>query len=139
MKLALVGIALLLAACGAARTTTPTAAASSSPDVPVPASAAASPAPLYSVQKFAEGAHGSAPLIDLPAAVAIDYRVSGNCLFSISLATETSTAGLPSMSMSMTGPEVTGTWRLSIAPGRYYVATGEAVGCVYLITVLDDG
>ena len=98
---------------------------------------ASAPTSYYAVAKSAEGGHGGPPLVDLPASIAVDYAVHGRCMFSIGLATATSAKGLPLLSMTVTGPEVTGTWRLSIKPGRYYVVTGEAVGCVYDVNVRD--
>jgi hypothetical protein len=83
------------------------------------------------------GGHGGPPLIDLPAAIAIDYRVSGTCAFTIALRTEASTVGLPSLTIPMTGPEVDGTWHLSIKPGKYYVATVDSA-CVYWYVVRAD-
>jgi hypothetical protein len=83
------------------------------------------------------GGHGGPPLIDLPAAIAIDYRVSGTCSFTIALVTATSTVGLPAMTIPMTGPEVDGTWRLSIKPGKYYVEAYDSA-CVYWYVVRAD-
>lgn len=88
--------------------------------------------------KLAEGSHGGAPLIVLPGSIAIDYTVSGTCVFSVALSAAATDNGLPKLTMSVTGPEISGTWRLSIKPGRYAVGTGEAVGCVYRINVRDD-
>jgi hypothetical protein len=93
---------------------------------------------VETLAKSGEGGQGGPPLVDLPASIAIDYTVSGTCVFSVGLVTETTDIGLPRLTMTVTGPEVAGTWRLSIKPGRYYVATGEAVGCVYSVKVRDD-
>jgi hypothetical protein len=115
-----------------------------SPTPASPAVDASAPPPspgatsYYSAAKLAEGPHGGAPLIALPGSIAIDYTVSGTCIFSVGLSTATTDTGLPKLTMSVTGPQIAGTWRLSIKPGRYTVGTGEAVGCVYSINVRDD-
>ena len=92
----------------------------------------------YCVDKNGEGFHGGAPIVELPNAVAMDYRVSGTCRFSLSLATETSATGLPSLTINVSGPPVVGTWHVKIKHGRYYPAIGEAVGCVYHVNIRDD-
>lgn len=112
-------------------TATPSIAEASAP-------ATATAATYYSVTKASEGGHGGPPLIELPASIAFDYTASGRCVFSLGLSTATSAKGLPVLTMTLTGPVVTGTWRLSIKPDRYYVLTGEAVGCVYSVSVRDD-
>jgi hypothetical protein len=150
----LLAIALLVSACGVAvapgtpaATATPSATAAVSTLSSTPtsssalASAQASPTSTTSywgASKLAEGGHDGPPLLDLPKAIAIDYRVSGTCVFSLGLATATSAGGLPSLTMTVTGPEITGTWRLLIKPGRYYPVVSEAVGCVYSVNVRDD-
>lgn len=98
----------------------------------------ATPQVYTSIQKLGDGGHGGLPLTDLPAAIAIDYRVSGHCVFSIRLVAETLIAGLPSLTMTVTGPESAGTWHLVITPGRYYVEPSESIGCVYSVTASDD-
>jgi hypothetical protein len=92
----------------------------------------------YSATKNAEGGHGGPPLVRLPGSIAIDYTVSGTCEFSLGFATKTSSTGLPKLVMNVTGPKITGTWRVRIKPGRYYVTAGEAVGCTYSLNVRDD-
>jgi hypothetical protein len=113
-----------------------TAAASSTPAAtPAPQpSAEPSPVVLYEVQKNAEGGHGGAPLIALPASIVVAYVVRGTCTFSIDLDTATSTVG-PSLKVNVTGPETSGSWHLSIKPGSYYVDLGESVGCTFDVTV----
>ncbi len=100
--------------------------------------APSSPTSLYCVTKSAEGPHGGPPVLDLPSAIAMDYQVRGSCLFSLGLATLQSAAGLPSLTMTVSGPEVDGTWRALIKPGQYYPVIGEAVGCVYSVNVRAD-
>jgi len=115
------------------QTPTPTQSASVSPCAKEPP-----PSSYYCATKNGEGGHGGPPLLDLPGSIAFDYRVSGRCIFSLGLATETSNVGFPSLTMAVTGPEITGIWRVSITPGRYYPVIGEAVGCVYDVNVRDD-
>jgi len=97
-----------------------------------------SPWSLFCVTKNAEGAHGGPPILDLPNAIAMDYWVRGKCVFRLGLSTLQSGAGLPSLTMTISGPEVDGTWRVLIKPGQYYPVIGEAVGCVYSVNVRDD-
>ena len=152
--LGLLFVVLIVAGCGAtvspspvssapsATLTTPKPSRSPTPTEQPAAQAteqpSATPNVYYAATKSGEGGHDGPPLLDLPKAIAIDYRVSGTCVFSLGLATETTNVGLPTLTMTVTGPEVAGTWRVSIKPGRYYVGAGEAVGCVYSITVRDD-
>jgi hypothetical protein len=68
----------------------------------------------------------------------MDYWVKGTCTFSLGLSTETSAAGFPSLTMTVSGPTVAGTWRMRIKAGHYYPVIGEAVGCVYNVNVRDD-
>jgi hypothetical protein len=100
--------------------------------------APSSPTSLYCATKNADGAHGGAPLLDLPSAIAMDYWVRGRCTFTLGLSTLQSSAGLPSLTVTVSGPEVDGTWRASIRPGKYYPVIGEAVGCVYSVNVRAD-
>lgn len=97
-----------------------------------------SPTYLYCATKNADGAHGGAPLLDLPSAIAMDYWVRGSCTFTLGLSTPQSAAGLPSLTVTVSGPEVEGTWRAFVRPGRYYPLIGEAVGCVYSVNVRAD-
>jgi hypothetical protein len=97
-----------------------------------------SPTSLFCVTKNSEGAHGGAPILDLPNAIAMDYWVRGTCIFRLGLSTLQSAAGLPSLTMTVSGPEVDGTWRALVKPGRYYPVIGEAVGCVYSVNVRED-
>jgi hypothetical protein len=113
----------------------PTQEATSSPP---PCEAPSGATSLYCATKNGEGAHGGPPLLDLPNAIAMDYWVSGTCMFSMGLSTQTSAAGLPSLTKTVNGPAVAGTWRVPIKPGRYYPVIGEAVGCVYSVNVRDD-
>jgi hypothetical protein len=122
-----------------APTLSPTSAPVPTPLASVsPCAAPPVPSPYYCATKNGEGGHGGPPLLDLPGSIAFDYRVSGTCVFSLGLATETSVVGFPSLTMTVSGPEVTGTWRVSIKPGRYYPVIGEAVGCMYSVDVRDD-
>jgi hypothetical protein len=93
---------------------------------------------FFCATKNGEGGHGGPPLLDLPGQIAFDYRVSGACIFSLGLSTETSAVGLPSLTMTVSGPEISGTWRMSIKAGRYYPVISEAVGCLYSVNVRDD-
>jgi hypothetical protein len=112
----------------------PTATASASVDLcTVPSSLAS----YYCATKNAEGAHGGPPVLDLASAIAIDYWVRGTCPFSLGLSNETSAAGLPSVTMNVSGT-VAGTWRASIKPGHYVPLISEAVGCVYSVNVRAD-
>ena len=116
-----------------------TSETTSSPLASVPPCAVPSDATShYCVTKNGEGGHGGPPLVDLPTAIAMDYWVSGTCTFSLGLSTETSAVGLPSLTMTVSGPAVAGTWRVPIKPGRYYPMIGEAVGCIYRVNVRDD-
>jgi hypothetical protein len=96
------------------------------------------PTSYYCVTKTSDGGHGGTPLIDLPSSIAFDYSVRGTCVFSLGLSTERSAVGLPALTMTVSGPEITGTWRVAIKPGRYYPVIGEAVGCIYSVNVRDD-
>lgn len=144
--LGLLFVVLIVAGCGATVSPSPVSSApSATHTTPTPSRSSApteqpsaTPNVYYAATKSGEGGHDGPPLLDLPKAIAIDYRVSGTCVFSLGLATETTNVGLPTLTMTVTGPEVAGTWRVSIKPGRYYVGAGEAVGCVYSITVRDD-
>jgi hypothetical protein len=62
-----------------------------------------------------KGAHGP-PVLDLPSAIAMDYRVRGDCVFTLGPSTLQSAAGLPSLTMTVSGPEIDGTWRALIKP-----------------------
>jgi hypothetical protein len=115
-------------------TPSPAATATPAPAPTVEPSVVPSPVVYYEVQKNAEGGHGGPPLIALPASIAIDYSVRGTCTFSIDLDTTAITTG-PQLRLAVTGPEMSGTWRLSIPAGSYYVLTGEAVGCTFDVTV----
>ena len=126
-------------------TASPTSTPSSTPETtaspPASVPPCASPsgaASQYCATKSGEGGHGGPPLLDLPKAIAMDYWVSGTCKFSLGLSTETSAVGLPSLTMTVSGPAVAGTWRVPIKPGRYYPVIGEAVGCVYSVNIRDD-
>ncbi len=144
-------VALLLVGCSAssqsilpAAIRSPSLATGSPTGQPQPlASASPSPSPsdatsYMSVTKLAEGGHGVPPPVDLPRAIAIDYTVSGSCEFTVGLQTQSPSKGLPTLAMTVTGPQVEGTWRLLIKPGRYVVAIGEAIGCVFTLNVRDD-
>jgi hypothetical protein len=122
-----------------APTRSPTPRPSSAPSASVsPCAEPPAPSSYYCAAKNGEGGHGGPPLLDLPGSVAFDYRVSGTCVFSLGLATETSVVGFPSLTMTVSGPEITGTWRVSIKPGSYYPVIGEAVGCLYSVNVRND-
>jgi len=148
--------AMALAACSSAPTQTPqiiyvtpppTAAPTQSPTATPATTPSASVSPceepathtsFFCATKHGEGGHGGPPLLDLPGQIAFDYRVSGACTFSLGLSTETSAVGLPSLTMTVSGPEISGTWRVSIKAGRYYPVISEAVGCLYSVNVRDD-
>jgi hypothetical protein len=148
--------AMALAACSSAPAQTPqiiyvtpppTAAPTLGPtSAPVPTPSASvspcaeppKPTSYFCATKNGEGGHGGPPLLDLPGQIAFDYRVSGACVFTLSLASETPAVGFPSLTMSVTGREIAGTWRVSIKPGRYYPVISEAVGCLYSVNVRDD-
>jgi hypothetical protein len=116
---------------------TPEPTSSPPPSIP-PCTAPSGATSYYCATKNGEGGHGGPPLLDLPNAIAMDYWISGTCEFSLGLSTETSAVGLPSLTMTVSGPIVAGTWRVPIKPGRYYPVIGEAVGCVYSVDVRDD-
>jgi hypothetical protein len=109
-------------------------------DTPSPQPTVA-PTPLvyWSAAKLGEGAHGGLPLLQLPAAIAIDYTASGTCKFTIEVTFGAPDAGVvaASLAMSVTGSDVSGTWPVKLKPGPYYVSPGEAVGCTYSVTVRD--
>ena len=143
---------LLVASCSGAAARTPPgidvtpsrgAASTLNPTFTPSASASLCVEPLPSTSFFcatknSEGGHGGPPLIDLPSSIAFDDRVSGACVFSLGLATETTVVGLPTFTVTASGPEISGTWRVSIRPGRYYPVIGEASSCVYSVNVRDD-
>jgi hypothetical protein len=121
----------------------PSSTPSSAPTREHTASPPACPGPpvatsLYCATKNDEGGHGGPPVLDLPEAIAMDYWVSGTCVFSLGLSAETSASGLPSLTMTISGPAVSGTWRARLKPGRYYPAIGDAVGCVFSVNIRDD-
>ena len=101
-------------------------------------SAGPSPTIYTELTKLAEGGHGGPPVLDLPAEVAVDYAVRGSCSFGVRFDTEAGDPTLPSLSLDVTGPEITGTWPIRLEPGQYYVVPDEAVGCTYSITVRAD-
>ncbi len=115
---------------------TPAATATPAPTPTAAPSAQPSPVVYEMFQKNAEGGHGGPALITLPASIVVDYTVRGTCTFTIDLDTATSIAG-PNLKLSVTGPESSGSWHLSIKPGSYYVNPGEALGCTFSITVRD--
>ena len=120
---------------------TPAPEATSGPQASVPpCTVPAAATSLYCATKNdpGGGGHGGAPVLDLPKTIAMDYWVSGTCVFSLGLSTETSAEVLPSLTMTVSGPAAAGTWRMPIKPGRYSPVIGEAVGCVYSVNVRDD-
>jgi hypothetical protein len=122
-----------------APTQSPTATSAATPSASVsPCAEPPKPTSYFCATKNGEGGHGGPPLLDLPGQIAFDYRVSGVCVFTLSLASETPAVGFPSLTMSVTGREITGTWRVSIKPGPYYPVISEAVGCLYSVNVRDD-
>jgi hypothetical protein len=122
-----------------APTLSPTATPATTPSASVsPCEEPATHTSYFCATKNGEGGHGGPPLLDLPGQIAFDYRVSGVCVFSLGLSTETSAVGLPSLTMSVSGPEITGTWRVSIKAGHYYPVISEAVGCLYSVNVRND-
>jgi len=100
-----------------------------------PTTATASPVEYTEITKNAEGGHGGPPLVDLPAAFAVDYVVRGTCTFGIEITTEAGKAVVPGLTFGVTGTEVSGTWPIHLTPGRYYVTPAEAVGCTFSIKV----
>jgi len=69
------------------------------------------------------------------AAVAIDYRATGTCLFSFRLFAEASEAdNVDTPSLKPSGAEVAGTWHLTVKPGRYALG-GGGDGCSWSVTV----
>jgi hypothetical protein len=110
---------------------TPSASLSPCPEAPKLTS-------YFCATKNGEGGHGGPPLLDLPGQIAFDYRVSGVCVFTLGLASETPGVGFPSLTMAVSGRENTGTWRVSIKAGRYYPVISESVGCTYSVDVRDD-
>ncbi|MEP7040085.1 MAG: hypothetical protein ABI864_00770 [Chloroflexota bacterium] len=77
--------------------------------------------------------------IEIPVtALAIDYRVSGSCAFGVRLFAEaTPDDNVDAPGLTATGPDVAGTWHVTIKPGRYAVAAGGD-GCTWSITVRDE-
>jgi uncharacterized protein YceK len=139
--LMVIAAALMLSACQSPGTAA-TPAASVAAVTPAPTvTPEPSPTPLPTpvtydeVTKNADGAHGGAPLLDLPASLVIDYSVQGTCSFGVGFSTVTSDSGLPRLSVRVTGPEVTGTWAVTIPAGPYYVEIDEAVGCTFHVVV----
>ena len=92
----------------------------------------------YCWTKTEEGMDGGQVVLDLPNAIAMDYWVSGTCVFSLGLDDETSAVGPPGLTITVTGPAVAGTWRVRIKPGQYLMGPDAAVGCVYSFNVRDD-
>jgi len=91
----------------------------------------------YEATKNAEGGHGGPPLLDLPASIAIDYTVNGTCEFTIGVFHGVPDNGIAAakLAMRVTGHTTSGTWPVSLVPGRYYVNPGEAVGCTFNVRV----
>jgi hypothetical protein len=72
------------------------------------------------------------------AAVAIDYRVTGTCLFGFRLFAEASEAdNVDTPRLKPSGAEVAGTWQLTVKPGRYGLG-GGGDGCSWSVTVRED-
>ena len=124
-----------------APTSTPAATATPVPTQTIEPSVAPSPTIYYEVTKNGEGGHGGAPLLDLPAAIEIDYTAKGTCEFAIKV-----TFGVPDngvvaahLALTVAGPEVSGSWPLTIKPGKYYVVPSEAIGCTFHMTVRAPG
>ena len=97
-----------------------------------------SPTVYYEVTKDSDGGHGGPPVLDLPRDIAVDYIVAGTCTFTIAASTETSDAGLPRLTLLVTGSEMRGTWRFRLVPGRYYLSPSEAFGCTFTVRVYAD-
>ncbi len=93
---------------------------------------------LYSVTKNAEGAHGGAPAVSLPASVVVDYTVRGTCDFTVAFQPPTGPAVKPAMSLSVRG-EASGTASFALVPGPYAAVPGEAVGCTFTFVVRQPG
>jgi hypothetical protein len=72
------------------------------------------------------------------AAVALDYRVSGTCVFGFRLFAEASEAdNVDTPSLKPSGAVVTGTWHLTVKPGRYALG-GGGDGCSWAVIVRED-
>ena len=106
------------------------------------AAAVVTPSPTphsyWSAEKLGEGGHDGPPLITVPAAIAVDYTVRGNCLFELNVQTAQQKPAGPHLGFSVTGPEISGSWRVRLIPGDYYIYPGEAIGCIYRFNVRDD-
>lgn len=103
-------------------------------------SLAPTPTVLAEYHKMAEGGHDGPPVLDIPGPVTVDYAVRGTCTFEIDTSTEAgSDAGLPRLSVSVSGPEQRGSWSIELEAGRYVVAPSEAVGCTFDVVVTAPG
>ena len=123
----------------AATETQPVASQTAAPTEPaVTTEPVATPTVYTEVQKNAEGGHGGPHPIDLPAAVVVDYSVTGTCTFEASFEPADMTPASQSMSIKVDGT-TTGSWNVELTPGSYLVQLGEAVGCTFLVTVRSPG
>jgi uncharacterized protein YceK len=139
-RIAILTTALLVAGCTSQVASPPPGGEQPSPGAATPTpSAAPTEVVYYEVTKNAEGDHGGAPLLDLPASVVVDYDVHGSCRFEIGVATPTTAAGLPRLAIDVPGPVASGTWQFAVTPGSYVVTIGEATGCTYRVQVHSAG
>jgi hypothetical protein len=127
----IVGLAVLLAlaACTAPQATAPASAPARSTPGPTPA--------VYLTQSGKDQVAGDYFAIG-SAAVAVDYRATGSCLFSFRLFAEATTDNnVDTPRLKPSGPEVSGTWHLTVKPGRYALG-GGGDGCSWSVTVRED-
>jgi hypothetical protein len=131
-------LVLFLAGCSSAISPTSTASTHVSPHPSASPSPSATPLSYWSGEKLGEGGHDRPPLLMVPAATSVDYTVRGICDFEFNVDTAQHKPAGPHFAVSVTGPEITGSWRLRLTPGDYYIYPGEAVGCTYTFNVRDD-
>jgi hypothetical protein len=120
-------VAAAAASCGLSTLAT---APPPSPTEPPP-----TPQVFAQLEKNAEGAHGGPPAIDLPALVAVDYKVSGKCTFELEFHPADGSPATHKMSVTIGGDTTSGAWNVGLVPGSYFVGLGEAIGCTYSVTV----
>jgi hypothetical protein len=80
--------------------------------------------------------YGGPQPIDLPAHVVVDYAVRGTCEFTLTIRPAGSGGkGVASLALTVTGEEARGSWPITLVPGSYVVAPGDAVGCTFDVSV----
>jgi hypothetical protein len=87
------------------------------------------------ITKNGEGGHGGPPLVDLPAAFVVDYKVTGTCTFQLSFEPADMSTAVQVRSVTVSGTSKSGAWDVQLTPGKYYVHPNEAVGCTFHIEV----